>query len=213
MSEPSSTKSKNWLAVPLSILVVAVTQMTVVASGAIASDGFDGYEVDTNSIGREDNQGVVHSGQILELGVPSANGLHIEGEKYLQAGHVDEALVVLQRALELAPNDVDIRILYAKTLEKKLIRQPRQTRDPGLFNFIVKQWLCVAKSGEFGDQINEGYSHLAKLTGTYPKKREKEKKFLERVLIPEDGSVPVVLGAHLVPANKKQVATKGSDLQ
>jgi hypothetical protein len=152
------------------------------------------------------------------LGVPSANGLRMEGEKYLEVGHLDEALRVLQRGLELAPNDVDIRILYGKALEKKLIRQPRLSRDPALYNFIVKQWLCVAKSAEFGDQINEGYTHLLKMCGTYPKKREKEKKFLERVLLPEDGSVPVVIGGRAAPAaaaepGKKQVATKATTEQ
>ena len=42
---------------------------------------YDETLVDTSDIGR-DSQGVVNSGQILELGVPSANGLRMEGENY-----------------------------------------------------------------------------------------------------------------------------------
>src|ERR1019366_4112635 len=69
---------------------------------------YEDYEVDTNGIGR-DTQGVVNSGQLLELGVPSANGLRMEGEAYLRSGHLDQAITVLQRAVELAPTDVDDR--------------------------------------------------------------------------------------------------------
>jgi hypothetical protein len=40
----------------------------------------------------------------------------------------------------------------------------------------------------------QGYSHLVKLCGTTPKRWEKEAKFLNRVLIPEDGSAKVQIG-------------------
>jgi hypothetical protein len=149
------------------------------------------YVVDTSEIGR-DNHGVVTSDQFLELGVPSANGLRIEGEQALKMGKIDRAIMVLQRSVELAPRDMDGRILYGEALEKKLLRQ--KDRDPKLYNFVIKQWLFVGKMAEFADQGQQGYNHLYKLTGTVPKRWEKEKKFLARVLIPEDGSVKVSIG-------------------
>jgi len=166
---------------------------TFVGGPALAGEG---VEVDTSDIGT-DSHGVITSDQFLELGVPSANGLRIEGEQALRMGKVDRAVKVLQRSVELAPRDMDGRILYAEALEKKLLRQKDKERDPELFNFVVKQWLFVAKSAEFADQGQQGFNHLYKLTGTVPKRREKEKKYLERTLIPEDGSVKVKIGKRL----------------
>jgi hypothetical protein len=193
-SRPTSKAAKGAVTLLLSAISLS-------AFACLPAPAYDDYQVDTSEIGR-DSQGTVSSGQILELGVPNANGLRMEGESYLHSGHLNEAIRVLQRSVELAPSDVDSRMLYAEALEKKLLRQPRQERDPGLYNFVVKQWLCVAKSGEFGDQMQQGFTHLVKLTGTFPKRREKEKKYLERVLIPEDGSVPVVIGARPVAGTK-----------
>ena len=162
---------------------------TILASCPVLA--YEDYVVDTSDIGR-DNHGVVTSDQFLELGVPSANGLRIEGEQALKMGKVERAIMVLQRSVEMAPRDMDGRILYAEALEKKLMRQ--KDRDPKLYNFLCKQWLFVAKMAEFADQGQQGYNHLYKLAGTVPKRWEKEKKYLGRILIPEDGSVKVTLG-------------------
>jgi hypothetical protein len=182
---------------------LALLALTILVCGPTFA--YEDYEVDTSEIGR-DTQGVVTSGQILELGVPSANGLRMEGENYLKSGHLEQAIIVLQKSVEMAPNDVDGRILYGEALEKKLLHQNPRDRDPSLYNFVIKQWLVVAKSGEFADQMQQGYNHLLKLTGTFPKRREKERKYLERVLIPEDGSVKVTIGRP--PAAGNQVDTK-----
>jgi len=163
---------------------------------------YEDYVVDTTEIG-VDSHGVVTSDQFLELGVPSANGLRMEGENALKMGKIDRAIMVLQRSVELTPKDMDGRILYGEALEKKLMHQNPKDRDPKLFNFVVKQWLFVAKSAEFADQGQQGYNHLYKLTGAVPKRFEKERKFLERVLIPEDGSVKVTIGRH--PGSGKEV--------
>jgi hypothetical protein len=160
-------------------------------SGNQALAAYDDIVVDTSEIGQS-HHGVVNSDQFLELGVPSANGLRIEGEQAMRMGKLDRAIMVLQRSIELAPMDMDGRILYGEALEKKLIKQ--KDRDPALYNFVVKQWLFVAKNAEFADQGMQGFNHLMKVCGTIPKKWEKEKKFLARVLIPEDGSAKVKLG-------------------
>jgi len=181
------------------IAPAAITLAMIAVPPAIA---YEDYVVDTSNIGR-DSHGVVTSDQFLELGVPSANALRIEGEQSLKMGKIDRAIMVLQRSVELSPRDMDGRILYAEALEKKLMRQ--KDRDPKLFNFITKQWLFIAKSAEFADQGQQGYNHLYKLTGTVPKRWEKEKKYLERVLIPEDGSVKVTIGRHPSAGNEVDV--------
>jgi hypothetical protein len=168
---------------------LGILALTVLAGGPALA--YDDYVVDTSNIGG-DSHGVVTSDQFLELGVPSANGLRMEGENALKMGKIDRAILVLQRAVEMAPRDMDGRILYSEALEKKLLRQ--KDRDPKLYNFCLKQWLFIAKNAEYADQGQQGYNHLFKICGVVPKRFEKEKKFLERVLIPEDGSVKVVIG-------------------
>jgi len=180
MSQAPTTIGKS----ALGLLILAI----FACSPAIA---YEDYVVDTSEIG-VDSHGLVTSDQFLELGVPSANGLRMEGENALKMGKIDRAIMVLQRSVELTPRDMDGRILYAEALEKKLLRQ--KDRDPKLFNFLLKQWLFIAKSADYADQGQQGYNHLYKLAGVVPKRFEKEKKYLLRVLIPEDGSVKVKIG-------------------
>jgi hypothetical protein len=158
----------------------------------------DDFIMDTDGIGKSNN-GVVTSDQFLELGVPTANALRMEGEQSMRIGNLDRALTVLQRSVELAPGDIDGRIMYAEALEKRLLKQKR--RDPKLYNFVIKQWLYVAKKAEFVDQQMQGAAHLQGLTGTRPGRWEKEKKFLSRVLIPEDSKVKI--GGAPAPSKKK----------
>lgn len=164
---------------------------------AVAKD--DDFIMDTDGIGRSNN-GVVTSDQFLELGMPTSNALRLEGEQSMRIGNLDRALTVLQRSVEMAPMDIDGRIMYAEALEKKLLKQKK--RDPKLYNFIIKQWLYVAKKAEFADQQMQGASHLQGLTGTRPGRWEKEKKFLARVLVPEDE--PVKIGHPSAPKKKSE---------
>lgn len=148
----------------------------------------DDFIMDTDGIGKSNN-GVVTSDQFLELGVPTPNALRMEGEQSMRIGNLDRALTVLQRSVEMSPMDIDGRIMYAEALEKKLLKQRK--RDPKLYNFIIKQWLYVAKKSEFADQSMQGINHIQGLTGTRPGRWEKEKKFLARVLVPEDAHVKI----------------------
>ncbi len=162
----------------------------LVPTACVAGEEED-WIMDTSSIG-QDRNGVIRNDQILEMGVPTASALQMEGESSLRLGNVDRALVALQRATELAPLDTDKRILYAECLEKKLMAQ--KPRDPRLYNFCIKQWLFVATKAEFADQSMQGRAHLGALSGAAPKLFEKPAKFLARVLVPEDGSTKVVIG-------------------
>lgn len=175
----------------LAISFAAMSVLIAPLSSSAKDSEEDSYIVDTSDIGK-DTHGVVTSDQFLELGVPTPNALRIEGEQAMRMGKLDRAIMVLQRSIELAPMDMDGRILYGEALEKKFIRQ--KERDPKLYNYTLKQWLFVAKNAEFADQGMQGFNHLYKLCGVVPKRWEKEKKYLEKVLIPEDGSVKVVIG-------------------
>lgn len=187
-------------------LLVAMPALPVLAAEE-AEEKPEDWIMDTSGIG-QDRNGVIRNDQILEMGVPTASALQMEGESSLRMGNVDRALVAIQRSIELAPMDADKRILYAETLEKKLMAQKSKERDPRLYNFLIKQWLFVAMKSDFPDQQMQGRAHLGSLTGTAPKMFEKPHKFLARVLLPEDGSMPVKMGGD---GAKKRVAVKSKD--
>jgi len=163
------------------------------------------YIMDTSNIGESDN-GTIRSEQLLELGSLTPGALSLEGEQSLRQGSIERALTVLQRSVELAPMDIDARILYAQTLEKKLMME-KNKKDPALYNFLIKQWLYVYQKSEYLDEKMQGLSHVIALTGAQPKRFERAPKFLARVLIPEDGSVKVVIGGNN-PAIAKKLAAK-----
>lgn len=168
--------------------LIAMAVLTMLSPVAAAKDD---YIMDTSDIGKS-HHGVVTSDQFLELGMNTPNSLRLEGEQSLRMGHLDRAIMVLQRSVEMAPLDIDGRIMYAEALEQKLVGQ--KERDPALFNFCIKQWLFVAKKSEFPDQSAQGRSHLYNLTGMVPKMWESNRAYLQKVLLPEDGSVKVALG-------------------
>ena len=168
------------------------------------------FIMDTSQIG-ESNNGTIRSEQLLELGSLTSGGLSLEGEQALRQGSLDRALTVMQRSVEMAPMDVDARILYAQTLQKKLMMQ-RDKKDPVLYNFLIKQWFFVFQKSDFLDEKMQGFSHLKDLTGTLPKRFEKPQKYLARVLIPEDGSVKVKIGGANPTNTKKLASKKNSDL-
>ncbi len=149
------------------------------------------YIMDTSDIGNSDN-GILRSEQLLELGSLTPGALSIEGEQSLRQGSIDRALKVLQRSVELAPLDMDVRILYAQTLEKKLAMK-NDKKDPRLFNFTVKQWLFVYNKAEYYDQKMLGLNNIVSLTGTKPKRWESNAKFLARVMRDESGKPKIAL--------------------
>ena len=177
----------------------------LLVSGAPALSKSEDFIMDTSGVGKT-NGTIVSSDQFLELGVAGPNALRLEGEQSMRMGNLDRAIVVLQRSVEMAPLDMDGRILYAEALEKKLLKQ--NEKDPVLYNFLIKQWLFVYKKSEFPDQAMQGLQHVVTLTGTQPKWRESIPKFLNRVLLPEDGSTKVALGGGQPPDSKK--AEEGS---
>jgi hypothetical protein len=152
---------------------------------ASSSDQNPDYIMNTRGVGRVDKS-YVTSDQMLELGLTTPETLRLEGEQCLRTGNIDRALTVLQRSVEMAPLDMEGRILYAAALGRKF--EERRGQDNALFNFLVKQWLFIYKRSDFPDQQQQALSQIAALTETKPKRFESEKKFLGRVLRPEDAN-------------------------
>ena len=173
----------------LSLSVLLTLPVTAMAD----DDDRDHWIMDTSEIGRSRN-GIIRNDQILEMGVPTASALQLEGESSMRMGQIDRAILALQRAIELAPLDADKRLLYAEALEKKLMSQKTKDRDPRFYNFVVKQWLFILQKADFPDQKVQAGSHLVQLTGSTPRVWERPHKYLARVLLPEDGSKPVIIG-------------------
>jgi tetratricopeptide (TPR) repeat protein len=195
-------------------LLVSVVLTLSVAPYAVADDNTDWIK-DTSGVGDSDssktaewikdtskigqsNNGYVRSDQILELGTCPPSALQLEGEHAMRIGNLDTALTALQRSVEMAPLDVEKRLLYAQCLEKKLMKQKK--KDPALYNFLIKQYLFIYRKAEFVDQTMQARAQLVHLTGTAPKMFEKSEKFLSRVLIPEDGSEKVAIKNKPVPS-------------
>jgi hypothetical protein len=189
-------KEKSMRIVLLSVAALAVFSAPAVLA---ADDDQPNWIMDTSGIGQDVN-GVVQSNQILELGSPTSSAMQLEGESAMRLGDIDRAITALQKAVEMSPMDMDKRILYAEALEKKLVSQ--KPRDPKLYNFLLKQWLFIAKKAEFIDQSLQGRAHLTHLCGTAPKAWERTDKFLARVLIPEDSS-EIALGKSKTDKSEK----------
>jgi hypothetical protein len=174
----------------------------LVAASPVRAESGD-FIMDTSSIGQSHN-GVVSSEQLLELGSDSANALRLEGESSLRLGHLDRALMVLQRSVEMAPADIDGRILYAQALEQKLMAE--KVRDPALYNFCIGHWFYVFKKAEFPDQSIQARAHLINLTGIAPRHWDTEQKYLAKVALPETGQSTVALNDKK-SSNATKVAT------
>lgn len=195
----------------LSLIVLSTAAAPALAQADYGSGDEEAVEndrawiKDTSGIGKSRN-GVVRNDQFLELGVGTPSCLQLEGESLLRTGNLEGALTVLQRAVEMAPMDMDKRILYGEALEKYLVKQ-KPERDARLYNFLIKQWVFIATKAEFPDQKAIGRGHLLNLTGKFPGRWEKPEKFLATVLIPEDGSVKVTMGGARKLAIKKPLET------
>ncbi len=119
----------------------------------------------------------------------------------LRHNNVDEAISLLQQLMETdAEDDLDLHLLYAEALERKL--QKTQLEEPSVYNKCVNEWLMVLRnscgeekglnfkgigipglSGNFFDdeRQNKARTHLLALTGSLPKVWETNQRFLKRV--------------------------------
>jgi hypothetical protein len=149
------------------------------------------FSADTTPIVHKE-QAPVSSDQMLDISTSDSSALRMEGEQLIRVNKIDKAIAVLGKSVEMSPGDMDGRILYAEALEKKLARET--THNPQLFNATVRQWLYIAKRGDYMDQKVQGLKHLATICGTKPRMLETEDRFLARVLKPEDSNQQVAAG-------------------
>jgi hypothetical protein len=168
----------------------ALAVMAAMAAGmaAQAADKTPDWIMDTSDVGTDRN-GVIQSHRAMELGIGSPGAMQLMGEETLRSGSLDAALRSLQKAVEMAPGDMDKRTLYAQALQKKLMKQDK--KDPAFYNFVVKQWFYVYKHAEYIDQTIEAKQQLKQLCGTVPKPLERSRNYLGRVLLPEEKGTSV----------------------
>jgi hypothetical protein len=184
------------------ICIGAVSCLLVAMTTTNASARSDEFMNNAGQTGHD--SALVSSDQMLDLGTSTSASLRLEGEQSMRFNNIERAIMVLQKAVEMAPSDMDGHILYAQALEKKLTKQ--KDRDPVLYNFVVKQWLYVAKKADFLDQSMQGKTHLFQLTGEKLHRWEPEGHYLSRVLMVANPAVATKPQA-AQPANK-QVAGK-----
>lgn len=129
----------------------------------------------------------------------TGNTLQHLGRDCIRDGKYAKAMLVMQKAIKISPNDVENYVLYAEAMQGVLERQ--EDKDPELFNKCVGVWLQVLRSevgeekglsfkgisidnGLYGDEdtVFKAKRQLRKLTGYVPKPWETDNKYLVRVL-------------------------------
>ncbi len=147
-----------------------------------------------------------------EIGFSEVNArtLMLSAKQSMRHHNYKKAIVLLRKAVQLDPDDPDVRCLYAEALQEKLSHQV--DKDPYTFNLCVRNWLMVARN-EVGDEkggsingigIGLGYfqdedrtirakASLKKLTGYSPKPWETNDRYLRKVLKPATTSVTATI--------------------
>lgn len=129
----------------------------------------------------------------------SAHTLQLLARQHLRRHDYRRALPLIERALKLDNDDVELHVLYAHALQEKF--EAMEDPDPRLFNKIVKIWLTVMRNevgmekgtsyrgisienGAYGDEeiVLRAKNELKHLTGCVPKMWETDEHYLKRVL-------------------------------
>lgn len=113
----------------------------------------------------------------------SPTDLRNRASTYLKRDELDKAIELIERSIELQPEDTEGRQIYADALEKKLKTQTDP--DPHTFNQCIKQWYYLYKNAEYPEMVNLAVNHLKNITGKSPYVWPTAKMYLSRVLMPE----------------------------
>ncbi|OPZ90820.1 MAG: hypothetical protein BWY75_00570 [bacterium ADurb.Bin425] len=125
--------------------------------------------------------------------------LILKAQQALRHRDVDRAVSQMERAMALAPKDVDVHYFYALSLEAKMKRA--RFKDEKTFGNCVSSWLKLYR-GEVGDEKGltfkgvglaagsfsddemamHGKEHLLSLVGFLPKAWESDKKYVKRAV-------------------------------
>jgi hypothetical protein len=168
--------------------------------------------VSSNSARADEDYSEYHPVHSMEaftsLGEQTAVSYSLAAEYQMKNKNYNAAIKLCQEAIDKDNDDIDIHMIYAKCLQRKLKTQVE--KDPELFNKCVKEWVMVYKN-EVGDEKGMSYKgatlpfmtkfyededrsiparqSLITLTGTVPKYNETTAKFLKRVSKPASTSV------------------------
>lgn len=146
----------------------------------------------------------------IDFSEVNARTLMLSAKQSMRHHNYKKAIVLLRKAVQLDPDDPDVRCLYAEALQEKLSHQV--DKDPYTFNLCIRNWLMVARN-EVGDEkgasikgigIGLGYfqdedrtirakASLKKLTGYSPKPWETNDRYLRKVLKPATTSVTATI--------------------
>lgn len=140
----------------------------------------------------------------------SARTLFLAAKQDMKRHNYLRAIKKLEEAVKLDPDDMDVRCLYAESMQEKLSHQV--DKDPDLFNKCVQTWLKVMRNevgeekgltykgigidnGMFGDEERSQRAklELKTLTGYIPKPWETNDHYLKRVLKNYSASVTAVV--------------------
>ncbi|MBY0359299.1 MAG: hypothetical protein K2W82_14960 [Candidatus Obscuribacterales bacterium] len=130
-----------------------------------------------------DNSKLETISELLTKSSRNGRQLRAHADLNLRNGNIDQAIKLLEQAIELDAFDLDNRHAYAEALEKKLAKE--KTRDPHLYNLCVKQWFYLYKNTDFMEDSSLASRHLKDLTGLAPKVFYSAKSYLAKVLLPE----------------------------
>lgn len=123
--------------------------------------------------------GVIRSDVLATEGEQSFHKLRTHAEANLKSGNYEVALMLLDKALDISPTEIDARILHAQALQMKYQRTRGQ--DPELFEETVREWLYVSKKAEFLEERQSAESRLMELTGRKPKFWESSDAYMKLV--------------------------------
>lgn len=185
--------------------------LTIAATSAeIAALGSETKPADEKLKAAEVTETNEHPNSEIGFSEVNARTLMLSAKQSMRHHNYKKAIALLRKAVQLDPDDPDVRCLYAEALQEKLSHQVE--KDPYIFNLCVRNWLMVARN-EVGDEkgasikgigIGLGYfqdedrtirakASLKKLTGYSPKPWETNDRYLRKVLKPATTSVTATI--------------------
>jgi hypothetical protein len=210
-SQPMPKKQLRICGLPSMLAMLALS--TLCSSSARADEDYSEYHP------------VTSIEAFSSSGNASATTYSLAAQHAMKNKNYNQAIKLCQEAIDKDNDDIDIHMMYAQCLQKKLKTQVE--KDPELFNKCVKEWVMVYKN-EVGDEKGMSYKgatlpfmtkfyedeergiparqSLITLTGTLPKYNETSAKFLKRVSKPASTSVSgtvISVGGSDNPAPRK----------
>jgi hypothetical protein len=193
----SERVGKQWA---LSILLVCGQLYLYWSEAAPAYCQSNANTSNSQAVGKTESKAVLREyDDITSEEFESPRILILKAQQALRHRDVDRAVSQMERAIGLAPKDVDVHYFYALSLEAKMKRA--RFKDEKTFGNCVNSWLKLYR-GEVGDEKGltfkgvglaagsfsddemamQGKEHLLSLVGFLPKAWESDKKYVKRAV-------------------------------